>query len=84
MDPNNHPAAPGSFENCRLEEVTTLHRAIAALRRVPNYATLLDQRSVLHDQVRNPLLTLITPKEASALHLLIGSVADTRTETLGL
>lgn len=84
MDPNNHPAAPGSFENCRLEELTTLHRAIAALGQVPNYATFLDQRSVLHDQVRNPLPTLITPVETSALDLLIGSVADTRTETHGI
>lgn len=84
MEPNNHPAAPDSFENCRLEKLIKLHQAIAALGQVPNYATLLDQRSVLHDQVHALLPTLISPEEASALDLLIGSVADTLTETLGL
>lgn len=84
MEPNNQLAAPDSFENCRLEALMKLHRAIGALGQVPNYATLVDQRSWLHDQVHSLLPTLISPEEAYALDLLIGSVADTRTATLGL
>jgi len=84
VEPNNHPAAPDSFENCRLEALMKLHRAIGALGQVPIYATLVDQRSWLHDKVHSLLPTLISLEEAYALDLLIGSVADTRTATLGL
>ncbi|KPW64461.1 hypothetical protein ALO82_200020 [Pseudomonas syringae pv. broussonetiae] len=84
MQPNNHPAAPDSFENSRLEDLVTLHQAIAALGQVPDYTAVVEQRSALYDRVRDLHPTLISDEENSALNLLIGSMAETRKETLGI
>ncbi|RMS09966.1 hypothetical protein ALP72_200051 [Pseudomonas coronafaciens pv. coronafaciens] len=84
MQPNNHPAAPDSFENSRLEDLVTVHQAIAALGQAPDYAAVVEQRSALYDRVRDLHPTLISDEENSALKLLIGSMAETRKETLGI
>ncbi|RML82372.1 hypothetical protein [Pseudomonas amygdali] len=84
MQPNNHPAAPDSFENCRLEDLVTLHQAIAALGQAPDYTAVVEQRSALYDRMRDLYPTLISDEENSALNLLIGSMAETRKETLGI
>ncbi|RMN24021.1 hypothetical protein ALQ62_00681 [Pseudomonas coronafaciens pv. zizaniae] len=75
MQPNNHPAAPDSFENSRLEDLVTVHQAIAALGQAPDHAAVVEQRSALYDRVRDLHPTLISDDENSALKLLIGSMA---------
>ncbi|WP_439857211.1 hypothetical protein [Pseudomonas syringae] len=84
MQPNNHPTAPDSFENSRLEVLVTLHQAIAALGHAPDYTAVVEQRSALYDRVRDLHPTLISNEENSALNLLIGSMAETPKETLGI
>lgn len=84
MQPNNYPAAPGSFENSRLADLVTLHQAIAALGQEPNYTAVVEQRLALYDRVRDLHPTLISDEENSALNLLIRSMAETRKETLGI
>lgn len=84
MHPNDHPAAPDSFENSRLEDLVTLHQAIAALGQALDYTAVVEQRSALYDRVRDLHPTLISDEENSALNLLIGSMAETRKETLGI
>ncbi|GKS08528.1 hypothetical protein PSTH1771_25950 [Pseudomonas syringae pv. theae] len=84
MQPNNHPAAPDSFENSRLEDLVMLHQAISALGQAPDYTAVVEQRSALYDRVRDLHPTLISDEEKSALNLLIGSMAATRKETLSI
>jgi len=82
MQSNNHPAAPDSFERSRLIDLIELYQAIAALGQAPDYMAVIEQRSALHDRVRDLHPTLINTEEGSALNLLIGSMAETRKETL--
>jgi hypothetical protein len=84
MQSNNHPAAPDSFERSRLADLVKLHEAIATLGQAPDYMAVIEQRSALYDSVRELHPTLISTEEASALNLLIGSMAETRRETLGV
>lgn len=84
MQSNNHPAAPDSFEHSRLEDLVAVHQAIAALGQASNYMALIKQGSALYEHVRTLLPTLISTEEGSALNLLIGSMTETRKETLGL
>ncbi|AUZ62082.1 hypothetical protein PRJ_5524 (plasmid) [Pseudomonas sp. XWY-1] len=46
--------------------------------------SMIEQRSALYDRVRALHPTLVSAEEVSALNLLIGSMAETRKETLGL
>ncbi|MBD8577534.1 hypothetical protein IFU04_25175 [Pseudomonas syringae] len=84
MQSNNHPAAPDSFERSRLEDLIELHQAIATLGQAPDYMAVVELRSALYDRVRALYPTLINTEESSALTLLIGSMAETRKETLGV
>jgi hypothetical protein len=84
MPPNNHPAAPDSFEHSRLGDLIALHQAIAALGQAPDYRAVIEQRSALYDRVHALHPTLINAKERSALNLLISSITETRKETLGV
>ncbi|WP_104963004.1 hypothetical protein [Pseudomonas sp. XWY-1] len=84
MQSNNHPAAPDSFERSRLTDLVALHQAIASLGQAPDYMSMIEQRSALYDRVRALHPTLVSAEEVSALNLLIGSMAETRKETLGL
>ncbi|MCI3946906.1 hypothetical protein K0038_03982 [Pseudomonas syringae] len=84
MQPNNHPAAPDSFENSRLADLVTLHQEIAALGQAPDYTAVVEQRLALYDRLRDLHPTLISDEESFALNLLIGSMAETRKETLGV
>lgn len=84
MQSNNHPAAPDSFERYRLVDLIALHQAIAALGQAPDYMAVIEQRSALYDRVRALHPTLINTEEGSAMNLLIGSMAETRKETLGV
>lgn len=84
MQSNNHPAAPDSFERSRLVDLIALHQAIAALGQAPDYMAVIEQRSALYDRVRALHPTLINTEEGSAMNLLIGSMAETRKETLGV
>jgi hypothetical protein len=84
MQSNNHPAAPDSLERSRLTDLIALHQAIAELGQVPDYMALIEQRSALYDRVRALHPTLVSAEESGALNLLIGSMAETCKETLGL
>jgi hypothetical protein len=84
MQSNNNPAAPDSFERSRLADLIALYQAIAALGQAPDYMAVIEQRSALYDRVRALHPTLISDDEGSALNLLIGSMAETRKETLGV
>lgn len=84
MQSNNHPAAPDSFEHSRLADLIALHQAIAALGQASDYMVVIEQRSALYDRVRALHPTLVSDEEGSALNLLIGSMAETRKETLGV
>ncbi|WP_421560490.1 hypothetical protein [Pseudomonas sivasensis] len=82
MQSNNHSAAHDSFERSRLADLIALHQAIATLGQSPDYKAVIEQRSALYDSVRALHPTLINAQEVSALNLLIGSMAETRKETL--
>lgn len=84
MQSNNHPAAPDSFEHSRLKDLIELHQSIATLGQAPDYMSLIEQRSALYDRVRALHPTLVNTEEGSALNLLIGSMTETRKETLGV
>ncbi|WP_415962311.1 hypothetical protein [Streptomyces sp. 021-4] len=67
-----------------MADLIALHQAIAALGQAPDYMAVIEQRSALYDRVRTLHPTLVSAEECSALNLLIGSMAETRKETLGL
>lgn len=61
-----------------------MHQAIAALAQAPDNTAVIEQRSALDDRVRDLHPILISTEERGALNPLIGSIAETQKETLGV
>lgn len=72
-----------SFEHSRLADLVAVHQAIAVPGQTPDVAAVIEQCSVLYERVRTLHPCLVSAHEATALNLLIGSMAEVRKETLG-
>lgn len=84
MDPDNDPAAPGSFENTRLADLIRLQECMIALGQASNDQALVEQKKFIHARLESLHPTMISDEEYSSFILLINSIADTRRQTLGI